>query len=102
MARRSYKTNHKKRISKYTVFGVIVLCTVLCGTLLYKKSELNAQSREYSEQIAELKKEKAEADERTEELKKFEKYVDSDEYTEEVARDKLGLIHKDEIIFEPK
>ena len=55
MARRRYKLNHKKRISGYTVFGVLVLCTVLCSTLLYKRATLNAQSREYSKQITELK-----------------------------------------------
>lgn len=102
MARRRYKLNHKKRISGYTVFGVLVLCTVLCSTLLYKRATLNAQSREYSKQITELKKEKAEEEARTEELKEFEKYVDSNEFIEEVARDRLGLVYKNEIIFEPK
>lgn len=101
MAKRRYKSAPKKRISKFTVFGVVVLCIVLCGTLTYKKTVLNAQRKEYSRQIAELKKEKAEADARKEELKDFEKYTNSDEYIEEVAREKLGLVYKDEIIFEP-
>ena len=45
-----------------------------------------------------LKEEK----ERTEEIKEFEKYAGTDAYIEDVAKDKLGLIHKNEILFEPE
>ena len=33
------------------------------------------------------------------EIKDLQKYIDSDEYIEKIARDKLGLVYKDEIIF---
>ena len=46
-------------------------------------------------------KRKKSVDEQTEELKKFEKYVDTDEYVEKIARERLGLVYKGEIIFEP-
>lgn len=59
------------------------------------------QEKEYEKQITQLKKEKKEADKRAEELKEYEEYVKTDEYIEEVAREKLGLVYKDEIIFEP-
>ena len=45
-----------------------------------------------------LKEEK----ERTEEIKEFEEYAGTDAYIEDVAKDKLGLIHKNEILFEPE
>ncbi len=38
---------------------------------------------------------------RAKELEEYEEYVKTDEYVEEVAREKLGLVYKDEIIFEP-
>ena len=59
------------------------------------------QEKEYEKQITQLKKEKKETDKRAEELKEYEEYVKTDEYIEEVAREKLGLVYKDEIIFEP-
>lgn len=101
MAQRRYKTNRKKRISRFTVFGVLVLCTVFCFTFAYKKSELKEQKKLYSQQVSELEKAKEEEDNRTKELEEFEQYVDTDEYIEEVAREKLGLVRKNEIIFEP-
>ena len=38
---------------------------------------------------------------RTDEIKKLEEYKNTTEYVEEVAKDKLGLVYKDEIIFKP-
>lgn len=103
MARRKRRVsaNRKKRIGRFTVFGIVVLSLVLCVTLSYKRSKLITQEKEYSRQISELKKEKKEATKRAEELKEYKKYVKTDEYIEEVAREKLGLVYKDEIIFEP-
>ena len=99
MARQHY--GHKKHMNKFTIMGIVLLCAVLCFTILYRKSALEAQCKEYNAQITELKKEKKSVDERTEELKKFEKYIDTDEYVEKIARERLGLVYKGEIIFEP-
>ena len=99
MARR--KTRSKKQISRFTVAGVIIFCSITCGILVYNGSVLMDQEKEYEKQITQLKKEKKEADKRAEELKEYEEYVKTDEYIEEVAREKLGLVYKDEIIFEP-
>lgn len=103
MANKRYKRplNRKKRLGSFTVLGVIVLSLAICATLMYKSLELKTQEREYAKQLEELKKEKKEADKKTAELKDFKEYVKTDEYIEEVAREKLGLVYKDEIIFEP-
>ncbi len=99
--RRKRAVSRKKRIGHFTVFGIIVLSLVLCATLYYKRSGLKTQEREYARQIAELKKEKKEADKRAQEIEEYREYVKTDKYIEEVAREKLGLVYKDEIIFEP-
>ena len=96
--RRRYRHKH---ISGFTKFGIIVLTLVLCGTMLYKTAVLKAGTKEYSQQISQLKQEKSQVDKRSEELDEFEKYVNTDEYIEEMARDRLGLVYEDEIIFEP-
>lgn len=101
MASRHVKPKRKK-LSPYTVVGIIILCLVLCGTVTYKKLVLKQQSRAYAAQIEQLKKEQKEQDDRKEELKDFKKYVETDEYVEEIARDKLGLVHEGEIVFEPE
>lgn len=79
-------------MNKFTIMGIVLLCAVLCFTVLYRKSALEAQCKEYNAQITELKKEKKSVDEQTEELKKFEKYVDTDEYVEKL-RESVSVLY---------
>lgn len=95
------RRRRKKKLSPFTVFGVLVLCIVLCGTMAFKTMSLKAEEAKYSEQIAELIKEQKELEDEKEELKEYESYVKTKEYAEEVAREKLGLVYSNEIIFEP-
>ncbi len=92
----------RKRLSPATVFGVIVVTLVVCGTLFYKQSVLHTQREECISQIKELEKQKKELDEDKKGLEQFKEYVKTDEYAEEVAREKFGLVYKGEIIFEPE
>ena len=92
----------KKRLSPATVLGVIVLTLVLGGTMLYQQFSLKAEGREYTSQIKELKKEQKKLEQEQEELEEFKEYVKTDSYAEEIARDKFGLVHKGEIVFEPE
>ena len=83
------KRRRKKKLSPFTLAGVIVLCLVLCGTVTYKTATLKSQSK------SELKDEQAE-------IKEFKKHAKTDDYVEEIAREKLGLVHKGEIVFKPE
>ena len=95
------RSKRRKKLSPFTVAGEMVLCCVLCGSFTYKTVSLKAESAKYSAQISELKKEKKKLKEEKAEIKDYESYVKTKEYTEEVARDKLGLVYPNEIIFEP-
>ena len=98
MARRGRR---RRKLSPFTVFGVILLCVVLCGTMAYKTASLKAQTAKCSAQIKELKGEQASLEDEKAEMKDYKSYVKSNEYIEEVAREKLGLVYPNEIIFEP-
>ena len=98
---RPVRRKKKKKLSKFTIFGVIVLCTVLCSTLAYKNAVLQAKSTKYSQQIQELEKEQAKLNEENKDIKEYESYVKTDEFVEDTAREKLGLVYPNEIIFEP-
>ena len=104
MAKHRYKTYKpkKKKLSPYTIAGIVALCVILCGTVTYKTYLLKRQSEAYQKRIEQLKNDQAEQKEREEELKEFENYVETDEYVEEIAREKLGLVHEGEIVFRPE
>lgn len=84
------------RWSMLAVCVVLVLLIVMVSassiTLKAKDSACRAQEIELEKQIEE---EKA----RTEEIDELEEYVGSDEYVEDVAKEKLGLVHEGEIVF---
>ncbi len=63
------------------------------GAGLIRKRTSNAKK------IEELKAGIEAENERTEELKEYEKYTKTKKFAEETAKEKLGLVHDDEIIF---
>lgn len=79
-------------------FVVIVLCCVIS----FKKIELNQKIAAYEKKIAQLEAEKAEEEKRTEEIEEYKAYVQTKKFIEQEARDKLGLVYPDEVVFEPE
>ncbi len=95
-AQKAIKTR-KKNLS-LVAFVVVVLCCVVS----FKKIELNQKIASYEKKIAQLEVEKAEEEQRTEEIEEYRAYVQTKKFIEQEARDKLGLVYPDEIIFEPE
>jgi len=91
-----------RKTKKRTGF-VPIMCLVLliCGTIFYQKENLNKQRLAYIEQDKDLQRQIDEETERTAEIDERRAYVQTKKYIEEEAREKLGLVYKDEIIFEP-
>ena len=88
--------NHKRSV--LAISAVILLIAVVSAnsvTLRAKEKAYRAQEQELEEQI---EQEKA----RASEIDDLEGYVGTDEYIEEVAREKLGLVYQNEIIFKAK
>ena len=71
--------------------------TSICFIVLILLVILSVQSQGLKELQQKIDSETA----RTDEIKKLEEYKNTTEYVEEIAKDKLGLVYKDEIIFKP-
>ncbi len=87
----------KKKKWNYVAFGLIVLC--LCGVVTYQRMELKAKLEQSKKQLTELNTEKEELLAQKDEISDYESYVKTKKYIEQVAREKLGLVYEDEIIF---
>lgn len=92
---RARMRGHKKSV--LSICGVIIL---LSGILTVGSISLQAKNRAYKQQEAELNARLKEEKERSEEIKDLEEYVGTDEYIEDVAKDKLGLVYENEILFQ--
>lgn len=91
---RSKKQNH------FGMVMVLVLVAMFCSAIGIKSISLRNKRDEYNKRIQTLETQIAEQNERTRDLEEYEKYTKTSKYVEEVAKEKLGLVYEDEIVFE--
>ena len=60
---------------------------------------LNQQIQQNSLKESALEQQLEDETKRTEEIQELEQYMQSDEYIEKIAREKLGLLKENEILF---
>lgn len=72
----------------------MMLIFVFVASLSLRVSNANKQER-----VAELESQIEAEKEKAEEIEEYGKYVQTKKYAEEVAKEKLGLVYEDEIIF---
>ncbi|MGN0399580.1 MAG: septum formation initiator family protein [Blautia sp.] len=94
--RRKKKRNRQNRIAMFSVTFVMVILVI---ALMVGSHNLRVKINGYKEQKQEVCEKIEEEKKRTEEIEQLEEYMKSDEYARQVARDKLGLVGEDEIIF---
>jgi len=87
---------HKTR----TGIGVIsFVVLMLFGIVAYRKIGLEEQSDMLNLKKVKLEAQINEQEDRATSIKNLEAYVQTKRYIEDVAREKLGLVYEDEIIF---
>lgn len=89
----------KKSFTSVFIFFVLVIFVVSVFCVLYRQMGKYAELKKEEKAImAEIEMQK----ERTAELERLREYYGSDVYIEQIAREQLGLIKSDEILFVPK
>lgn len=96
MTKMRRRKNLRKHLGSVTIVGVVLMLIVFVSVA---SLELRAQNMKKQERIAQLEKEIEAEIERAEEIEEYAKYVQTKKYAEEVAKEKLGLVYEDEIIF---
>ena len=86
----------RKHLGSFAIAGVVLLMLifVFVASLSLRVSNANKQER-----IAELESQIEAEKEKAEEIEEYGKYVQTKKNAEEVAKEKLGLVYEDEIIF---
>jgi cell division protein DivIC len=94
------KKNRRKRQSGILVIMLAVLA--LFSVLFYRSLSLEKKKAGLQAVVAEKEAQLTEERERTEELKAKKSYMSTINYIEDLAREKLGLVFKNEVIFREK
>ena len=97
--RRGRYVYRKKQQNKMAMMLITVVIMILLAVVGIKSIEMNSRVLELSETEAELNDEIKQEQARSDELDQYEKYTQTKKYVEDVAKDKLGLVHDGEILF---
>ncbi len=86
---------NKRNKSSFGMFVLLAIFIYLSYVAVGQQKMLSAKSLEMNKIEDKIK----EAAKTNEELKKEQEIIDSDEYKEKVARDKLGMVKRNERVF---
>ncbi|MCI8308384.1 MAG: hypothetical protein HFH14_10105 [Lachnospiraceae bacterium] len=91
----------KRRRKTRSGMGFVFLAVlIMLAVLSVKKAELEAKSGELMKEKAKCEREVENLTEEENKIEEYRNYVNSDEYIEDIARKKLGLVYPDEYVFE--
>ncbi|MGI6069157.1 MAG: FtsB family cell division protein [Blautia sp.] len=91
----------KNRIrNRLGMFSIMLVTLVLLGVFLLQTNDLREKIAAYDKQTASLQEQLEEEQKRTEEIEDTKAYMQTDEYAEEVARNRLGLVKENEVVFQ--
>ncbi len=93
------KGKGKRRRTGLRLTAIMVL--IICGVVTLKTQEMDLASAKTSARITELEKLIDKETEKSAEIKEQKAYMQTLKFIEDMAREKFGLVYKDEIIFEP-
>lgn len=100
--KRKHSAQGKNRIlqHKISVLGISGVIVMLAVVLAVGSMSLREKNERYKAQQEELETQLEEQKARGEEIEALEEYVGTDEYVEDVAKEKLGLVNPNEILFQ--
>ncbi len=98
------KTRRKKRDrwgNRMAIMGITLVVASLAVVVNLKSTSMRKKELEYQIREETLEKQKAEEENRAKELEEYRVYVQTKQYIEEIAKQKLGLVNPDEILLKP-
>lgn len=98
MARRKI-AYRKRRQNRFSMFLVSIVVLMILVAVWVRSMELQRKLDTYTAKQEQLEEQIADEEERQQEIEEFSKYTQTKKYAEEVAKEKLGLVYEDEILF---
>lgn len=101
MATRSRRSKYRRRRSsnRFGMLSISVVVLLLLSVISIKSIQLHQKSKEYSAKEEYLLAKIDDETDRKTDLEEQEKYTQTKQYIEDVAKSKLGLVYENEIIF---
>lgn len=97
--KKSKAAMNRRRENKFAIFSITLVVAMLLSVIAIDGARLMKKQDEYAAQEKELQTQIDSENKRTADLKEFDKYTKTKKYAEEIAKEKLGLVYGDEIVF---
>ncbi len=99
---RKTKKNRQQRLgNRLALIGIIFVVFSMAVVVNTRSSTLQQKDMEYQIREESLRSQLAEEEQRAEDLEEERVYVQTKQYIEEVAKERLGLVNPDEILLKP-
>ena len=98
MSRKKRRNRRTRNLGSMVMVSLIVAMLII--VISVKSNELEEKKTAYEKKESYLLEQIDEQYARAEEIEEYRKYMQTKQYVEDMARQKLGLVYKDEIIFE--
>ena len=97
--KRAYRASRGYRQNMIGMLMIVLIVCVLMGVIVVKSRSLKQTIQANQNTIETLETQIETENERAEAIEKQGEYMKSDEYIAKIAREKLGLVNDDEIMF---
>jgi len=97
-----YGKRKKRKQNRLAMFSITLVVLTFMVVLGYQTLELQKKNDEYNDRLVVVERELEQQTNRREELERQRTYVQTKQYIEEQAKEKLGLVNPNEIILKPK
>ena len=84
-----------------TLLGVGMIVISLAVVINIGTSSLEKKDLEYQQRVEKLEQVLAEEEERAAQLEEYRVHVQTKQYVEQIAKERLGLVNRDEILLKP-
>ena len=95
----AFRRKRQNRLGMFLVTTAVLMLLLVVGI---KSIELQEKKRIYAAREIALEEQIAAEEKRAQEIEEFRKYTKTKKYVEDVAKEKLGLVYEDEVIFKSK
>lgn len=100
MSRRKTAMNSYRPRNLLSMVTVSAIVAVLVIVLQVSSSRLEEKKAAYDKKEKYLLEQIEIQNKRSEEIEEYGRYIQTKQYIEDIAKERLGLVYKDEIIFE--
>ena len=99
---KSKRLRRGKWENRMAIIGITMVVISLAVAVNAKGASLKQADLDYRQKEADLARQVQDEENRTRELEEYKIYVQTKQYAEEVAKEKLGLVNPDEILLKPR